>query len=219
MNTLISIFHRPTPQEQVRKWTSQLRSESRALDRQLSSLTIAENKLKKTIQQLSKRNDEQNARLLAKELVRSGKQKERLWKSKAMVESIGMKLNEQYAQYKITGNLRKSTSILRNVNSAIKLPELTRTMRDLSMEFMKAGVMEEMVNDTFDIVESDDIEEDSEIDKVLDDILGGKEKVDQMPEVPSEEFQAQQPVAQQEEESDEEIDIEAMKRRLEALKG
>lgn len=122
---------------------------------------------------------------------------------------------------KIEGSIKNSTGIMRDVNTLVRLPELMGTMRELSQELVKAGIVEEMVGDTVDMslemdLEGEDEEAESEVDKVLGEIL--KDRV-QTPgvQVPTE------PLPQQPEDEEEEVDSEEMlaqmRGRLEALKS
>src|SRR5271170_3817204 len=109
METIRGIFHRPTLQEQVpfpppsflslqlQKWKGTIRREERLLDRQISSLKEQEDKSRKMIRQMAKKRpqDVGNARILAKELVRARKQRQRMYQSKATLNSIQMQLQEQ----------------------------------------------------------------------------------------------------------------------------
>ena len=165
MDTLKGIFRRPTPQEQVRipvlsvltsvmqlqKWKGTIRREERLLDRQISSLKEQEDKSRKMIRQMAKKRpqDVGNARILAKELVRARKQRQRMYQSKATLNSIQMQLQEQIgrpspqkcvlrrATYKISGILKQSTGVMRDVNQLVKIPELNRDMRQFSVELTK----------------------------------------------------------------------------------
>ena len=94
---------------------------------------------------------------------------------------------------KVTGSLQKSTEIMKLSNNLVKLPQLSATMREMSMEMTKvcrarsiyvivltrryqAGIMEEMLDDIVDVEEDEDIEEEAneEVDKVLFDLTDGK---------------------------------------------
>lgn len=44
----------------------------------------------------------------------------------------------------------------------VKLPELAKTMQDMSREMMKAGIIEEMLEDTMETLEPEDMEEEAE---------------------------------------------------------
>jgi len=128
-----------------------------------------------------------------------------------------MQVNEAFSVRKIEGSIRASTGIMKDVNSLVRLPELTGTMRELSQELVKAGIIEEMVGDMMpedDLMEGDEEEVDAEVEKVLGEIL--KDKTAQAtvsePELPS------APVTE-EQEGDEEETMAEMRGRLEALKG
>ncbi|GKV08376.1 hypothetical protein SLEP1_g20011 [Rubroshorea leprosula] len=69
------------------------------------------------------------------------------------------------------------------VNNLMKAPEVAATMQEFSKEMTKAGVIEEMVNDSVDAaLDSEDIEEETEeeVDKVLTALAG--ETAAQLPE-------------------------------------
>lgn len=156
-------------------------------------------------------------RLLARELVRIRRQSARLATSKAQLDSVGMQVNEAFSVRKIEGSIKASTSVMKDVNTLIKLPELTGTMRELSMELVKAGIIEEMVSDTLmsgeeggEMAEGEDEEAEREIDKILGEIVGGRLK--DTGKVPT----AGQ---QEEEEEPQEVILEDMRERLEALKS
>lgn len=198
----------------------------RKLDRDINQLKQLEGKTKTFILQASKRAERnpsqakqasQETRLFARELIRVRKQGSRLQTSKAQLESVGMQVNQAFSVRKIEGSLKASTAIMKDVNTLVRLPELTGTMRELSQELMKAGIIEEMVGDTIenqDIMEGEDEEAETEVDKVLGEILK-----DRLPPAAADAdltpVQAEEP----EEEEDQEEMLAQMRGRLEALKS
>lgn len=147
------------------------------------------------------------------------KQSNRLATSRAQLQSVHMQVNEAFSVRKIEGSLRASTGIMKDVNSLIRMPELTGTMRELSQELVKAGIIEEMVSDSLpadELLDGEDEEAEEEVDKVLGDILK-----DRMPAAEKAQPEpAPVPVAEEEEdEEDQEEMLHAMRGRLEALKG
>ena len=129
-----------------------------------------------------------------------------------------MQVNEAFSVRKIEGSIKASTGIMKDVNSLVRLPELTGTMRELSQELMKAGIIEEMVGDSLpddELLEGEDEEAESEVDKVLGEILQGKigkARVDETPE-------AEPGVEEEETLEEQEANLEQMRGRLEALKS
>jgi len=166
----------PTAEERVREWQTKLRSEQRTLDREITNLERAQQKSRSELKALAKKNDVKSARLLAKELVRANKQRDRLISSKARIGSVQMQLQHQLSMVKVTGAFQKSTEIMKTTNQLIRLPQLHATMREMSMEMMKAGVMEEMMEETIDGIDDDELEQeaDEEVDKVLYELTDGK---------------------------------------------
>ena len=115
---------------------------------------MATSKARQSVKQLASKGDVKSARILAKEVVRSVKQKDRLSVSKARLGSIGIQLSHQLgdsssvqwkgwvlilylAMVKVTGSLQKSTEIMKLSNALVKLPQLSQTMRQMSMEMTK----------------------------------------------------------------------------------
>jgi charged multivesicular body protein 3 len=191
-------------------------------------MKIAENKAKNFIIQAHRRAQrnpsqakqaEKDIRVFARELVRSRKQTTRLVTSKAQLNSVAMQVQEAFAVRKIEGSIRSSVGIMKDVNSLVRLPELTGTMRELSQELVKAGIIEEMVGDSLpDELEEEDDEVETEVDKVLGEILQDKmSKAGATPTTPTP--VQQQPVAEDEDEEDAEAMLDQMRGRLEALKS
>jgi len=117
---------------------------------------------------------------------------------------------------KIEGSIKSSTGIMKDVNTLVRLPELTGTMRELSQELVKSGIIEEMVSDSMpdqELMEGEDEEAEEEVDKVLGELL--KDRV-QAPAVPQPLPEVQAP---EEEEMDSEEMLAQMRGRLEALKS
>ncbi|KAL1743735.1 Snf7-domain-containing protein [Schizophyllum fasciatum] len=176
MQSINRFLYGPTPEERVRAWQAKLRQETRLLDREMRQLDVASGKAKQSVKQLANKGDVKSAKILAREIVRCNKQKDRLSVSKARLGSIGQQLQQQLAMAKVTGTLQKSTEIMKMSNSLVRLPQISQSMREMSMEMTKAGIMEEMMDDVLDTEEDEELEEeaDEEVDKVLFDITNGK---------------------------------------------
>jgi charged multivesicular body protein 3 len=119
---------------------------------------MATSKARASVKQLAAKGDVKSARILAREVVRSDKQKDRLSVSKARLGSIVTQLSQQMglsipsepmqitkphgftkAMVKVTGSLQKSTEIMKLSNALIKLPQISQTMREMSMEMTKVS--------------------------------------------------------------------------------
>lgn len=76
---------------------------------------------------------------------------------------------------RMAGSMKASTDVMAAMRSLIKLPEIQASMMELSREMQKAGLIEEMMDDTFESLEDDDLEEeaDKEVEKVLWEVTNG----------------------------------------------
>lgn len=83
--------------------------------------------------------------------------------------------NVPAAMLRMSGSIQKSTEVMAAMQNLIKLPEIQANMMDLSREMSKAGLIEEMMEDTFESLEDDDLEEqaDKEVEKVLWEVTNG----------------------------------------------
>uniref|UniRef100_A0A7S0RQB4 Charged multivesicular body protein 3 n=1 Tax=Chlamydomonas leiostraca TaxID=1034604 RepID=A0A7S0RQB4_9CHLO len=204
------------PKVMVRKWQATLRSEQRALDRQVRDIQFEEKKVVKSIREAAKRGDQASVRVLAKQVVHTRKTVGQLYTNKAQLMSINNQLVEQLAVLRVSHALQKSTQVMSALTQAIKLPELQRTMVEMSKEMMRAGLIDEMMSDTLDsAMDTEDMEEETEeeISKVLDSIIGDTVKA--MPAAGKAKLPQQQ-AAEEEEEPD---DMEELQSRLAAVKA
>lgn len=205
----------------------------KAVETRTKNLIVAANKRAQRGDASRQRQAQKEVREFARELIRTRRTGERLVTARAQLASVQMQVSEAFALRKIEGSIRASVGIMRDVNALIRLPDLAGTMLELSKELMKAGIIEEMVDEslpqTDDMLAEEDELAEGEVDKVLGEILKDRmEKAGPLPSAPL----AQQPVpAQQQpqkqqqalEEEEDEEDTEAMmdqmRNRLEALRS
>lgn len=173
----------PDPVELTKKWKSDLQKEIRAINREIRAIEREENKVKRSAREAVKRNDMESTRIFAKELVRSKKAKERLLQARVQIHSVQMQLQQNLAMLKIGNCIQKSARVTQIMNNLIRVPELAQTMRQLTREMDKAGLLEEMMEDTFDTLDEDVAEEDvsEEVDRVISELT--KERLVKAPPV------------------------------------
>ena len=210
----------------MRKCNSLIRANTRKLDRDLNQLKILDQKTRQLIVAANKRGQRipsqakqaaSETRIFAKEMIRIRKQSSRLATSKAQLQSVQMQVNEAFSVRKIEGSMKASTGVMKDVNSLVRLPELMGTMRELSQELVKAGIIEEMVGDSLpddQLMEGEDDEAEAEVDKVLGEILSGKLGKAGVVEKPVE----QEP-EQEADLEEQEATLDEMRGRLEALRS
>ncbi|XP_007896190.1 E3 ubiquitin-protein ligase RNF103 isoform X2 [Callorhinchus milii] len=210
------------PKELVTEWTGKMRKEMRLMDRQIRDIQREEEKVKRSVKDAAKKGQRDVCVILAKEIVRSRKAVNKLFASKAQMNSIIMSMKNQLSLLKVSGSLQKSTEVMKAMQSLVKIPEVQATMRDLSKEMMKAGIIEEMLEDTFESMEDEDEMEEAaemEIDRILFEVTAGalgkapQKVTDALPEPEAAGAMAVL------DESEGEEDIEEMQSRLAALRS
>ncbi|XP_061108100.1 charged multivesicular body protein 3 isoform X2 [Conger conger] len=193
----------------------------RVIDRQIRDIQREQEKVKRSIKDAAKKGQRDVCIVLAKEMVQSKRAVNKLYTSKAHMNSVLLSMKNQLSVLRVAGSLQKSTEVMKSMQSLVKIPEIQATMRELSKEMMKAGIIEEMLEDTFEGMEDEDEMEEAaeeEVDKILFEITAGalgkapSKVTDALPEV-----EAQGATAASEDEAEE--DLEEMQSRLEALRS
>nr|CAG4643531.1 EOG090X0EF4 [Ilyocryptus agilis] len=206
----------PNPKDKVNEWCSKLRKEGFQLDRQIRGIQREEEKVKRSLKEAAKKGDKDVCLVLAKEILHARKAISKIYTSKAHINSISMQMKNQLATLRVAGSLQKSTEVMKAMQQLIKIPEVAATMRELSKEMMKAGIIEEMMQDTFEGFEdTEELEEaaQEEVDKVLWEITAGQ--LGKAPAAVTDTLPIR-PQAAAEEDSE---DLEEMQSRLQALKS
>lgn len=139
------------------------------MDRQIRAIQREEEKVKRSLKQAATKGDKDTCTILAKEIIRARKATNRIYTSKAHLNSVQMQMKNQLATLRVAGALQKSTEVMQAMQNLVRLPEIAAIMREMSKEMMKAGIIEEMLDETMDSLEdSEEMEEEaqSEVDKV-----------------------------------------------------
>uniref|UniRef100_G1QAL8 Charged multivesicular body protein 3 n=1 Tax=Myotis lucifugus TaxID=59463 RepID=G1QAL8_MYOLU len=136
------------------EWSLKIRKEMR-VDREIRDI---QREKEKKMKDTAKKGQKNLCVVLAKELIRSTKAVSKLNASKAHMNSC------------VTGSLPKSTEVMKVMQSLVKIPEIQATVWELSKEMMKAGIIEEMLEDTFECMDDQEKMEEAaemEIDKLF----------------------------------------------------
>ncbi|XP_056151971.1 charged multivesicular body protein 3 [Lampris incognitus] len=209
------------PKDLINEWSLKIRKEMRVIDRQIRDIQREEEKVKRSIKDAAKKGQRDVCTILAKELIQSRRAVSKLYASKAQMNSVLLSMKNQLSVLRVAGALQKSTEVMKAMQSLVKIPEIQATMRELSKEMMRAGIIEEMLEDTFESMEDgEDMEEaaEEEVDKILFEITAGalgkapSKVTDALPEM-----EPAGATAASEDESEE--DIEEMQSRLAALRS
>lgn len=205
----------------MRKINQLLRKNKRELDRSMNQLQPLKKKTESLIKKSTKNKDYKSARIYAKELININRQYNKLYLSKTRVDSITMSINEQWSMNKLTNSLQLLTGVMKDVNQLISLGAILSTMQELLKELMKAGIINEMMDDMVDLdVEDDELESESqdEVNKIIQSLTEDKfSKIEN--EVPSSDLISEESKSNAVELDDEEDHeaLDEMRERLKAL--
>jgi len=195
------------PKKKVNEMSGLLRRESRQIDRQIQTIEREQNKTKMEIKKAAKAGNKEVCKILAKEIINANKAKSKLYQSKAHMNSVMLNMKTQLATIRITGAVEKSTQVMSAMNRLVKIPEIQKTMNEMSKEMMKMGIIEELMEDAMEGLEPEDIEEDAdkEVEKVLFELTAG-----QLGSMPS--AQTSDPIRPAAAEEEDEVDDEMLQR-------
>ncbi|GIQ81003.1 Snf7 family protein [Kipferlia bialata] len=154
-----------------------MNSEMRYIDRQVSQIRREETKAAREMQMYVKYNDPVCMKIIAKEIVRARHTCERLIEAKANLKCAQNGIKANMAVIRVSGVMSNTVPIMEAMNQLVSVPELRDTMRDMSKQMAKAGLMEEMVNETMDDALGVEDEEEiagAEVDRILDELMIGQ---------------------------------------------
>uniref|UniRef100_A0A5S6QKR3 Charged multivesicular body protein 3 n=1 Tax=Trichuris muris TaxID=70415 RepID=A0A5S6QKR3_TRIMR len=205
----------------VRDLCRKMNQEARQIDRQIHAIQREEAKVKQAIKAAAAKGQMDACKVLAKEIVQSRKAVTRMYQSKAHIGSICMYMKNQASSATMVNSVQRSTDAVKSMQYLVNLPECAAAMRELSREMTKAGIIEEVIEDTLESVlpEVDEDELQEEVDKVLNEIVVGT--LSRAPAAATHSLESKEEAATAENDKDAaqvEADLEAMRARLEALR-
>mgnify|MGYP000952119814 CR=1 FL=1 len=173
LNGIMGLFGKTTqksPKDQCREWTGKLRKQGYLLDREVRKIENEESKIQRDLKTAAKKNDKDVCLILAKELIRSKKAKNRLHAAKSQINSISMIIQEQMATVRMAGCLQRSTEVMKNMQDLVNVRGISATMQDLSREMMKTGIIGEMMDEAVEeAIDEEPIDEEAqaEVDRIM----------------------------------------------------
>ncbi|XP_053488045.1 charged multivesicular body protein 3 [Ictalurus furcatus] len=208
------------PKDLINEWSLKIRKEVRVIDRQIRDIQREEEKVKRSIKDAAKKGQKDVCIILAKEMIQSKKAVSKLYASKAQMNSVLLSMKNQLSVLRMAGALQKSTEVMKAMQNLVKIPEIQATMRELSKEMMKAGIIEEMLEDTLEGMEDEEEMEEAaeaEVDRILYEVTAGA--LGKAPSKVTDALPEPEPVGATAASEDEEEDIEEMQSRLAALRS
>merc|ERR1719329_602092 len=96
---------------------------------------------------------------MAREIVNTRRQTERIYATQAQLGSVQMTLSTSISMMKVQGIMGKSVEIMQVMNKLINLPELKASMNEMAREMERAGLVDEIIGETFEDLDSEGIDD------------------------------------------------------------
>ncbi|RWS01496.1 vacuolar assembly/sorting protein DID4-like protein [Dinothrombium tinctorium] len=167
------MFKKPSPAEQMRAQTRDLRKAQRDIDRSKADLERQEKQLLADIKKAAKTGNKDVCGILAKQLVNLRKQKTRLVTTSSQIGAVGAQTKIIHANTRIAGAMASTTKTMKNVNQQINTGQIMKSMQDFERENAKMDMKDELIDDTLSSVldhSDDEQEQDAVVNQVLDEI-------------------------------------------------
>lgn len=176
----INLFGTPqdtrSPEDKMKDMQKGLKREIRALDRDITKLDRSQKDAMKESKSLAKSGNLDAVKIMVKEIANVRKAKDRMYASKAHMNSVVNSLKMSIANMKIQGVMKQSTEVMAAMRHLVKVPEVQANMMEMSKEMTKMGIIQEMVDDAMDQLNDPDMDSlaDETEQQILAEITGEK---------------------------------------------
>lgn len=183
MEWFSNLFKKPDPQEQMKAYKRNLDKTIRELERERTKLANQEKTLEMQMKKAAKAGQQDSLRIMAKDLVRTRRYGQKFFRMKMQIQAVTMRLVTMQSVGTMTKSMAGVTKAMRMMNGQMNIPQMQGIMQEFERQNEMMGMKEEMINEAIDDVmadEDDESEMDSEVSKVMDQMmLEFKAKVDE----------------------------------------
>mmetsp|Transcript_18036 Transcript_18036/g.39336 ORF Transcript_18036/g.39336 Transcript_18036/m.39336 type:complete len:229 (+) Transcript_18036:313-999(+) len=152
--------------EAQRETKREVRSSQRGMDRELRELDRQEKQLTKELKQRAKiTNSGKDPALaaLAKQLVQTRKQREKIMTAKAHIGAVAMNASSMATQVAAAAAIGNVSNAMKVTNEAMNVKETTKILQEFQRENEKLEVKQELMDDALmDAFDNEDIEDEAE---------------------------------------------------------
>lgn len=151
----------------LQKYIINMRMIDKRLERQRKKLIKDEAKMMKEVRQALENDDQESAKLFAKDVARSRKMQLNLQTLRSRVKGITFKLEQANAIQAVAGDLRGLVRSLARVNRQMAIPQMEGLLMGMEMEMEQLNLSSEMLEEGFESIADGGVEEDSEADQII----------------------------------------------------
>ncbi len=170
MSSLLSLFGfgKPDPEKVLKDASRDLKKKSRGVEREIRKMEVSHKNALASVKKMIKDGHSDAARDLIRNVIQFQKDINRRMIMKTHLESLSDNMKIQLSQLKLSRVIEKSTPILKEMNLLSSFKEMKGTMKELSRELERSGLISERMDDTFESIDNvgDDLV-DEEVDKLM----------------------------------------------------
>ena len=167
----INLFGTPpdtrSPEDKLKDMQKGLKREIRQLERDITRLDRSHKDAMKESKALAKTGNKDAVKIMVKEIANVRKAKDRMYASKAHMNSVINSLKMSISNMKIQGVLQQSTEVMKAMGALINVPEVQANMMEMSREMTKMGIIQEMTDDAMDQLNDPDMDTLEETEKQI----------------------------------------------------
>lgn len=139
-----------TYQEAIEENKLKIKQAVRELDKETFNLEFQEKKLQQEIRKAAQKGDKDIATIHAKSILRNRASLRRLSRTKAQLQSLGLKLQTIKSFEAMSGAIASSNKVLSKLNKNLDIPKIRDIMAQFSKETSKLDMKQEMMEDMLD---------------------------------------------------------------------
>jgi len=155
-----------TLDEQLREIKRTVNRSVRELDRERARLEVEEKKLVQDIRLAASKGETTSAKIMAKDLVRTRKHKEKFFEMRSQLKAINLRLQTVKSTQAMSDSMKGVSKVLRRMNNQVDIPAMQHIVRDFIRESEKLGMAEDVMSDAVDMAVGSEEEEEEE-DKII----------------------------------------------------
>ena len=106
-------------------------------------------------------------KIILKEVARVRKRIGQLYEITSLIKTVENELVLHVSRKRLNQTVGKAVNIMKHMNMLVSVPQISQVAKNFAKELEKAGIIDEMINDTLKPLEEEEEEEEESIDDAL----------------------------------------------------
>lgn len=175
-----------TPAEMLRENQRMLKKSQRELEREKTTLERQEKKLMADIKKTAKEGQMESVKIMAKDLVRTRKHKQKMMMMKTQIQAVSLKIQTLKSVSTMADAMKGVTKAMIRMNKQMNIPQMKQIMDEFEKQAEIMDMKQEVMDDAIDEAMDDGEEEEQtemEVSKVMDEL--GLTMAGEIPQAPT----------------------------------